>query len=1181
MQCHSPGSLFRLAAPAFVAAVLCAPGAQADPTAGEAMRLLKKNCFSCHNEEKKKGGLVMTSREALMAGGENGAVVVSGAPDESRLIAALAADADPHMPPKKQLAGEQVNVLKQWVKDGAAWNAEALAALSAPRPVTLATLPDSYHPVLAVALSPDSKRLAVACANQVVIYDAAGAGLSVQVRASAHPDPVQSMAWSPDGTRLVSGAFRRIVVWNTESLAVEREITTGLTDRISALQFLPDGTQLVIADGRIAEEGTMRIADAWSGSITRSWPAHSDTIFDLDISPDGTLLATAGGDKLVKVWELGTQKELARLEGHTAQVLTLAFNADATQLITGGTDEQLKLWDVKTKERIGTLGTQNAAINAVAWPSAGPVFAVTAPGSLLRYSDFKSHSGAQSSDSASERKLEAAGSALCCVTAGASSERVFAGSHDGRLFVWNKDGKLEKKFEVNDHRTSGSMALTKQPDVTDAPSVAPKSQPPSFLRDVLPVLSKAGCNAGSCHAKPDGQNGFHLTVFSYNPQADYDEIVKEARGRRLFPSSPEESLIVLKPTAAVPHEGGERFAKDSDACRTLIDWIRSGMVYRAEDEPSLDRLTIIPRAGSYQQGATQQMLVRAHYSDASERDVTALASFDSNDREIARVTDNGLVTVGKSRGQTVIVSRFLGLVTDSQITVPTDHLLPDERYAGLPVSNFIDELAYTHFKRLGFFPSEGCTDAEFLRRASLDTIGALPAPEEARAFLASTEPNKREQLIDRLLDHPFYADFWATKWADLLRPNPDRVGIKSVFVLDQWLRESFRANKPYDHFVREILVQEGNSHRSGPAVVYRDRREPADLTTMFSQLFLGVRLECAKCHHHPNEKWSQDDFYQMAAFFGPVKQKGAGISPPISAGNETFYFAVGKTVKHPVTGELMEPRPPEGPPVKGPENSDPRRALAEWMTDGKNPFFARAIANRVWAAFFGKGIVDPVDDFRTSNPPSNPALLDALAQEIVNQKFDLKALMRTIMRSRLYQLSATPNEFNQADTRNFSRAYRRRLPAEVLTDAVADVTGVPDSYPGMPPNSRATQAWTYKIESRTMDAFGRPNPSSDCPCERDARPSIVQSLHLMNSRNLQAKLASQDLNARVQRLVANDSTPEQIVIELYLACYSRMPTTEELQTATDTFSAVSATRRSATEDVLWALFNSAEFVFNH
>jgi len=1132
--------------------------------AAEAMALLKANCFSCHNPEKKKGDLVMTSREALLRGGENGAVLTVGKPDVSALIKSLAAEADPHMPPKKQLTTTQIDTLRRWVKDGAKWDAAALVdePLKS-RAVTLEAPHPSLRPMLALALSPDGSRLAVGAANEVVVFDVAGTNFTTLSRASAHPDAVQSLAWSGDGKRLVSGAFRRVVLWDVESLKVARQITNGLTDRVTALEFVPGGNQFVIADGHVAQDGVVRLADAESGKVNASWTAHGDSILDLAVSRDGKLLATAGADKLVKLWDLAGQKEIAKLENHAAQVLALAFNSNATQLVSGGADTQFNMWDVNTKERLIKLGPHYEAISGAVWlPTNATVLAITEGGRLFRYTEFKSHTGGESSETARQRELEAAEVPLHSLAATATGERIFAGAQDGRLMVWNKDGKLVSKL-----------------DVAEAKPAPVAKAPVSFVRDVLPVLSRAGCNAGACHAKPDGQNGFRLTVFSYDPKQDYHEIVKDSRGRRVFAAAPEESLLLLKATRAVPHEGGERFDKKSDAYRTLAQWIRGGMIFQADNEPSLVSLAVTPGEKSYRKSATQKLKVEARYSDGSTRDVTALAGYESNDKEIARVTDNGVVSIGKSSGQAVIVARFMGLVGDSRITVAADRLLPEKKYAALPVRNFIDELAYAHFKRLGLFPSEGCTDAEFLRRASLDTLGILPTAEEARAFLADTDPRKREQAIERLLAHPAYADYWANKWADLLRPNPDHAGIKSVYVLDQWLRESFRANRPYDQFVREIVTTEGNTHRFGPAVVYRDKREPAALTQTFSQLFLGVRLECAKCHHHPNEKWGQDDFYRFAAFFGPLKRKGAGISAPISAGNETFYFAPGRSVKHPVTGEVMEPQPPDGPKAKVSDDVDPRGALADWMTDPKNPFFARAAANRVWAAFFGRGIVDPVDDFRISNPPSNPALLDALGEELVRQKFDLKALMRTILNSHLYQLSATPNEFNRGDTRNFSRSYRRRLPAEVLADAVADVTGVPDKYSGLPPGGRAMQAWTYKVESQTMDAFGRPNSSTDCPCERDTRPSIVQSLHLMNSKGLQTKLTSD--TGRVQKLATAKLSPEQIVTELYLACYARQPSEAEMKIALGAFSAKDATPRTATEDVLWALLNSAEFVFNH
>ena len=459
----------------------------------------------------------------------------------------------------------------------------------------------------------------------------------------------------------------------------------------------------------------------------------------------------------------------------------------------------------------------------------------------------------------------------------------------------------------------------------------------------------------------------------------------------------------------MPHEGGERFTRDSDAYRTLVRWIGAGMAYRAENEPALTRVEVIPSERRYRKGARQRLVVRAHHADGSVRDVTSLASFSANDKQIASVTDDGVLGIEQVSGQAVIVARFMGVVGDSRVIVPADELLPEAAYAGLPVHNVIDGLAVAQFKQMGLLPSAPCSDGEFLRRASLDTIGLLPTAEEARAFLADPDPDKRRKAVDRLLAHPTYADHWAAKWADLLRPNPDRVGVKSVFILDQWLRESFRQNKPVDQFVREILVAQGNTHRHGPSVIYRDRRETADLTTMFSQLFLGVRLDCAKCHHHPNEKWSQEDFHRMAAFFAPLRQKGGGISAPISGGNETFFVVAGGSLKHPVTGEVMKPQPPDGPPAEVAPEADPRGALAAWLLDPANPFFARAMANRLWSQFFGKGIVDPVDDFRLSNPPSNPALLDALAAELVRSKYrpqDAHAHDHDV--ARLYQLEHRP-----------------------------------------------------------------------------------------------------------------------------------------------------------------------------
>ncbi len=1142
------------------------------------MLLLKAECFSCHNEKKKKGGLVLTARESLLKGSDSGAVAELGKPDASPLLDVLRADSDPHMPPKKQLTEAQMKVLRAWIQGGLAWDEAALTEEDS-KPVDLAPLPSTYHPVLALALSPDGKRLAVGRGGAIVVHDVVDPKFPVLQQIDAHRDAVQSLAWSADGRWLASGGFRRVVLWKADSLVAEREWTDGLIGKITALQFSPDSGKLVLADGAAGRSGFLRVLGVAEGRLLTSWTAHDDTIFGLDFNCAGTQLVTAGGDRLIKIWDLTSHKERARLEGHGAQVLSVAFNPDATQVVSGGADKELNVWDVQTREKIISLGSPSSAVTAVSWPGDGKaIIAATSNSGVFAYTNLAAHTGGERSKGGDEKKIGEPPEAVLCALSSKDASTIFVGGHDGTVQVWSRKGKLLSTLAP----TEAAPIEGKGAEMAAAAPVASReasSPPVSFLRDVLPVLNRAGCSAGACHAKAEGQNGFKLSVFSYDPKGDYDAIVKSARGRRVFPSAPEQSLIVQKPTTAIDHEGGRRFEPGSEFHQLLVRWLREGMLYRGANEPDLKRITVSPVERVYRKNDTQRLTVEAHYSDGSRRDVTRLAAFASTDPEIATVTEDGMVKVGTLSGQGVIVARYVGFVADTQITVPADRLLSETKYAALPQNNFIDRLAYAQFRRLGLFPSELCSDAEFLRRAKLDAIGVLPTPEEVREFLANPSPNKRREAIGRILEDPAYADHWATKWADLVRPNPDRVGLKSVFILDQWLRQCFRQNLPYDAFVRAILLAEGTNHRDGPAVIYRDRREPADRATMFSQLFFGTRLECARCHNHPNEKWTQNDFFQFAAFFGPVKQKGAAISPPISAGTETFYFAAGGSVKHPVTGEVMSPRPLDGKYQAGEKGDDPRRALVDSLLAPDNPYFAPAAVNRVWANFFGRGMVEPVDDFRISNPCVNSPLLAALARDFSEHGYDLKHLLRTIMESRLYQLSATPNEFNLADTRNFSRAYRRRLPAEVLLDAVNDATVGTDTFAGMPPGTRAIQAWSYKIESQFMDAFSRPDPSMDPPCERDTHISVVQSLHLMNSKGIQAKLSR--TGGRARQLASSGKSPEEIVRELYLASLSRPPTPEELAVASATFTAAGATRQTATEDVFWALLNSAEFVFNH
>jgi len=705
-----------------------------------------------------------------------------------------------------------------------------------------------------------------------------------------------------------------------------------------------------------------------------------------------------------------------------------------------------------------------------------------------------------------------------------------------------------------------------------------ESEPISFRNDVLPILGRAGCSTGSCHAKNGGQNGFELTIFSYDPEADHREIVYNANGRRVFPAAPEESLLLLKATQTIDHEGGKRLEPGSPEYETLVEWIRQGMPYAREGEAALESISVEPKSAQLSRGEKRPLSVQAHYSDGSVRDVTHLSEFTSPVKRFASVDESGLVEAGTTQGDGVVIVRYMDQVTVAQLAIPPLKRLPESAYSELPVHNEIDRFAWARHQELGLLVSDSCSDEEFIRRASLDTLGKLPTPERVRDFLADSSADKRSQLVEELLEDPDWADHWANKWRDLIVPNTQRVGVKPVYLLDKWIRRQLRSDSRWDHFVTELLTASGSTHQYGPVAVFRDQREPEMLSAYVSRLFLGVRLDCAKCHHHPSEKWSQDDYYQMAAFFAGMKRKGQGISAPISGEPEYWWWEPGGEVRHPVSDAVMRPKPPGGPELTIPEGEDPREVLLDWMLTPDNPYFSLAAVNRIWGEFFGRGIVHPVDDFRDSNPPVNGPLLDWLAEDFARHDFDLKHTMRRILNSRLYQASSLPNGTNAGDHTHFSRAQRRRLPAEALLDALTNLTGVPDEMQGMTPDASALQTWNNKLSSTFLDTFGRPNSSEECPCERDPSPTMAQTLHLMNSSALHSKLSAPDGVAK--QLAESDLSPAAVVEELYLTAYSRFPSAQERAIAEGLFEA-GTDRLQPIQDLIWALTNSAEFVFNH
>ncbi|MEQ8788039.1 MAG: DUF1549 and DUF1553 domain-containing protein [Pirellulaceae bacterium] len=698
----------------------------------------------------------------------------------------------------------------------------------------------------------------------------------------------------------------------------------------------------------------------------------------------------------------------------------------------------------------------------------------------------------------------------------------------------------------------------------------------SFELDVQPILTARGCNQGACHGKQRGQNGFQLSLLGFDPDFDYAALTMNARGRRVFPAAPERSLLLLKGAARLPHGGGVRIEYGGEDYETLRRWIAEGLTRRIENEPTLTGIRISHQERSLRPGESFSLRVEADYSDGTTRDVTSRTAYQSNESAVVAVDDDGVVTAGPLPGEAAVMARYMGYIGVCSVAIPLESAVEAAVYQNLPRQNFVDELVWKKLEALRITPSAPVDDARFLRRAHIDIIGRLPTPEEVRTFLADDDPNKRIAVVDRLLQRPEYADHWANKWADLLRPNAYRVGIKAVLNYDDWIRQQFRDNRPYDEFVYDLLTARGSTFHNGAVTLFRDRREPDEITTMVSRLFLGIRLECAKCHHHPFEKWGQDDFYSLAAYFARLGRKGRGLSPPISGSEEIVKLSTKGDVSHPLTGEVLEPRPLFGEAPIGDEDVDRREALARWITND-NPFFAQVMANRVWADLMGRGIVDPVDDLRATNPPSNGPLLEALAADFRDSGYDIKHLIRRITTSYVYGLSSLPNDRNLADTRNYSRHYRQRLRAEVLLDAVTDITGVHDSFSGMPPKSRASQIWTHRIGSLFLDTFGRPDPNQDPPCERIEESTVTQTLHLMNAPALHSKVTSD--KATAAQLAASERTVDGIVEELYLLMYGRLPEAEEREVGRRLFAEKDMTRRQATEDLMWALLNTPEFVF--
>ena len=690
-----------------------------------------------------------------------------------------------------------------------------------------------------------------------------------------------------------------------------------------------------------------------------------------------------------------------------------------------------------------------------------------------------------------------------------------------------------------------------------------------FEQQIVPILTIARCNSGGCHGKAEGQNGFKLSVFGSNVAADFDALVKESSGRRVFLIDPEKSLLLRKATSEVPHGGGRRIEKGDRRYQRLLRWIGEGAAQSEDENSQVMSIAVEPEQQILAPDGSQQLRVTAVDHSGRRYCVTAEAEFDSNATTIANVDRRGLVQANSIPGEAAILVRYLGRVAVCRVTIPRSGL----QFVRPPENNFIDRFVWDKLARLGIAPSGLATDAQFMRRVFLDTIGTLPTAQEAREFLADADLHKRAKLIDRLLERDEYADYWTMLWSDLLRVDKDRVTPQGAVVMTRWLRRQFAENRPYDAFAREVLTVQGHTQVEGPGSFYKILDTPDVVGRSISQLFLGVRIECAQCHHHPSERWGQEDYFGLAGFFTGVTRKN------LPAGRMAIILQPGTDLKHPRTGEFVPTHALGAPPADFSRYPDRRQVLAEWMTAPDNRFFATTIGNRLWAHYFGRGLVEPIDDLRATNPATNEPLLAALANHMREVKFDLKAYTRKLLNSRAYQLESRTNESNAGDEQNFSHAGHKALPAEVLLDALCEVTGVPEKFNGWPEGYRAIQIWDNRMPSYFFRIFGRPVRSSVCECERSNEPSISQALHLMNSQEVMEKIRAR--NGKARQLADSDLTPSAIIDELYLSALARFPTEAEQKLLLPAFERDGADRRTAVEDVLWTLLNRKEFLYNN
>ncbi len=698
---------------------------------------------------------------------------------------------------------------------------------------------------------------------------------------------------------------------------------------------------------------------------------------------------------------------------------------------------------------------------------------------------------------------------------------------------------------------------------------ATKPRPISFHLDIMPVLTRTGCNTGSCHGAARGKDGFRMSLFGFDPNGDYLRITREIGVRRINLAIPDQSLMLLKSVGAVPHTGGKRMEVGSPYYKTMLAWLEAGALNDPSTPPTCLKLEVFPPQAVLEgDGAKQRLVAVAHYSDGTMRDVSNLAAFTTNNERSAAVTAEGAVTAGV-RGEAYVMARFDTHTVGTQVlALPTGLQYTAPEIKG----NYIDKLVGDKLEKLRILPSGKCTDEEFLRRVSIDIVGLLPTPEEYEAFMKDESADKRAQLINKLLERKEFSEIWAMKWAQILMIKSDnQVSYKAAFQYSSWLTNQFAKNVPLDEIVRQLLASSGGVFEQPATNFYQVERDTLKTAENVAQVFMGIRTQCAQCHNHPFDRWTMDDYYGFASFFSQIGRKNGEDYREV-----IVYNRAGGEVNHPVLGKPLPPKflGGEVPDVKG---KDRREVLADWITSPSNPFFATSVANRVWAHFMGAGIIDPVDDIRVSNPASNPELLKTLGEKLTEYKFDMKQLVRDICNSETYQRSTQTNETNKHDTRNYAFAQVRRIPAEMLLDCISEVTSTKDKFRGLPLGARAVQIADGSTSSYFLTAFGRSPRTTVCACEASTDPSLSQALHLLNGSTTQGKIAQGQL---VKQWLDKKLDTPTILDQMFVRSLSRHATPKEIESLSEMVSKA-ANPQAGLEDAFWAVLNSREFMFNH